>query len=373
MRTVLAKVQDWILNSAEKKSTAWAGYFLVLFLSISLFTISLYLHGEAEMVFVLLYILMIVASAALSGRGPATVAAALGALSIDYHFIRPYRAFLKSRDSFIFLGLVFILLELLLFLVSMLRQAAKEAVSQKQKAQTAVKLREETLAAVAHDLRQPLGSIQLQLQLAQRQIQKGENGAGRLEGALKAVSRLDSIIQDLLEAAKADSETLNLQTEPIDLVNVARETITQMEELAAKKAIHLRLRSPDSLPPVLADKNKIGRVFSNLIGNSLKFTPPNGTVEVTIEKCDPSHEQVRVHDSGPGVPGEKIQFLFHRNWQEKETAHLGHGLGLYICAGILKAHNGSIWYEAGLEPGSNFLFRLPMAPQKRGIGVGKYK
>jgi signal transduction histidine kinase len=109
---------------------------------------------------------------------------------------------------------------------------------------------------------------------------------------------------------------------------------------------------------VSCDRDRVVQVLENLIGNALKFTPPGGSVTLSVERA---HGDVRltVADTGPGIAEEQIPWIFDRFWTGRGKAGAGTGQGLYIAKGIVEAHGGKIWVETKAGIGSRFSFTLP--------------
>jgi signal transduction histidine kinase len=126
---------------------------------------------------------------------------------------------------------------------------------------------------------------------------------------------------------------------------------------AAEKSIGLsrHTRSPVT---VLCERDLLLRVFSNLIGNAIKFTPTGGAISVSAETLS-GQVHFSVKDSGPGIPADHLAHIFDRYWQQKDSDRRGSGLGLYIAKGIVEAHGGRIWAESKLGEGSTMHFALP--------------
>ena len=122
----------------------------------------------------------------------------------------------------------------------------------------------------------------------------------------------------------------------------------------------LRLISPDDLPPVLADRERIAQALSNLVGNAIKFSPAGSEVVVRVEVLE-REVHFSVTDRGMGMNAEQLLHAFDRFWQSSRTDRQGAGLGLAITKGIVEAHNGRIWAESQPGSGSTFHFTLPIS------------
>ncbi len=230
-------------------------------------------------------------------------------------------------------------------------------------AQQASKARDEVLGIVAHDLRSPLNSISLWLQVVERQIQKqGAELQTRSKEALGAMSnacrRMSRLIQDLLDVTRLEAGQLSLNPNPQTPASLVREAVDFAQAQAEAAGLQVHLEVADPLPPVLADRDRLLQVFSNLLGNALKFTPPGGDIWVGAGL---EGEQVRfqVRDTGPGLPPEALAHIFDRFWQASRTDNRGVGLGLSIVKGIVEAHGGQLRVESEPGQGSTFSFTIP--------------
>jgi signal transduction histidine kinase len=168
------------------------------------------------------------------------------------------------------------------------------------------------------------------------------------------------LIHDLLEVARADAGRLWIQPAPADPEVLLREALDAHCEVAAAKSITLEATADPPLPNVLADRDRIAQVFSNLIGNALKFTPSGGRVSVR-GWCAAPAVRFAVEDTGPGIPRDHQAHVFDRFWQAKNVAAMGTGLGLSIAKAIVEGHGGSISVDSTPGQGSRFEFSLPMA------------
>ena len=228
-------------------------------------------------------------------------------------------------------------------------------------ARLAVRTREEVLAVVSHDLKNPLGSIALSTQLLRRLIPSGEEGERMRNHARtieRSVERMDRLIRDLLDMASIQAGQLKLDQARYEVGELVREGLLLLEPLAIEKRIELRTWLPRERYWVCCDRERVFQVLSNLVGNALKFTPEGGTVTVVVE---PEGDFVRfsIQDTGPGIPPEALPHLFEPFWQAKDTARMGTGLGLTISRGIVETHGGWLEVESAPGLGSTFSFTLP--------------
>jgi signal transduction histidine kinase len=129
---------------------------------------------------------------------------------------------------------------------------------------------------------------------------------------------------------------------------------------AAEKSIAFSTMVEDGMPPVRADRGRLVQVLSNLVGNAVKFTLPNGRVEVRVERSN-RDALFTVSDDGPGIRPDDLPHIFERFWQPRERRREGAGLGLTIAHGIVEAHGGTIEAESAPGAGSTFRFTIPLA------------
>jgi len=239
-----------------------------------------------------------------------------------------------------------------------------------QAAERAARARDELMTVVAHDLKNPLNTIQLALHALLEDDRLGDDRFSDAErhalerhalGAVqRAAERMYRLIHDLLEVARADAGRLWIQPAPADPEELLREAVDAHCQVAAAKSITLEATTGGPLPSVLADRERIGQVFSNLIGNALKFTPRGGRVSVRGWRVG-TEVRFAVEDTGPGIAGEDQAHVFDRFWQAKNASRLGTGLGLSIAKAIVEGHGGSIRVESAPGQGSRFEFSVPMA------------
>ncbi|HSK02808.1 MAG TPA: ATP-binding protein [Kofleriaceae bacterium] len=230
-------------------------------------------------------------------------------------------------------------------------------------ARRAIKSRDDVLGVVAHDLRNPLGSILLQAEMLRSS--GGEPGSRpheRAEGIARSARRMNRLIQDLLDVTRMEAGSLSIDRARIAAGEVLGECAEAQRPLAVAASLELRLEVAPDLPDVWADRDRLQQVFENLIGNAIKFTGPGGAITVGAAPRD-GEVLCRVADTGAGISAEDLPHVFDRFWQAQRPGRHGAGLGLAIAKGIVEAHGGRIWVESTPGRGSSFFFTMPTAPR----------
>ncbi|WP_240356672.1 ATP-binding protein [Myxococcus eversor] len=262
-----------------------------------------------------------------------------------------------------------------LLTVSQLRQEAllaerihaEEARRLLEEAQRATRSREETLAVVSHDLRSPLTTIRTAAELLQRLPREGDTGTRvhkQAESIHRAATRMNRLIDDLLDLASIDTGTLSVDARPQRVEDLVREAQEQFEPQAAEKGLTL---DSDVTPGLVlrCDRERFLQAFGNLVSNAIKFTPPGPGGRIHLRAGHtPGTPGIRfsVTDSGPGLSPEAQRHLFDRHWHAAQKRRDSHGLGLSITKGIVESHGGQLLLEATSDTGSTFSFWLPTEP-----------
>ena len=227
------------------------------------------------------------------------------------------------------------------------------------KATSAVEARDAVLGIVAHDLRNPVGTIQMTTDLLLEGVLP-EEARGKYYGIIRrATDRMKHLIQDLLDVASIEAGHLSLQfalTEIAPLLAEVQETFTSEVSTRLQR---LEFEVGDDLPRVSLDRGRMIQVFVNLIGNAVKFTPEGGLITVTATAL-PDALQFTVADSGVGIAADEIEHVFDRFWQSRRARRGGAGLGLAITKGIVEAHEGTIAVASVAGEGTTFTVTLPM-------------
>ena len=227
-------------------------------------------------------------------------------------------------------------------------------------ARQAVTVREDMLKIVSHDLRNPLSTISMTADLI-RDLDVPPSERNRyLDMITRAGERMNRLIQDLLDVARIQQGGITVNLQPARLVDIVNDAMEMMMPLAFQSNVALRTDIPAHLPFVKADAERIVQLFSNLIGNALKFTPAGGTVWIAAQHTG-NKVRVSVKDTGPGIPPEHIDNIFVSIWQATKGDRRGIGYGLKIVRAIIEAHGERIGVESSPGEGAEFWFTLSVA------------
>lgn len=220
------------------------------------------------------------------------------------------------------------------------------------------RMRDEFLHSITHDLRSPMTSIRGFLEVLKEEQAGPLNQQQKsfLDIMDKSSERLLNLINDLLDTAKMEQGKFEIKPVEFDLKEVASSIVDSLKGQAMKSGIELTFECEGNDFKVYADKELIERVYTNLVGNALKFTPSGGKVTVRVFEKD-GYFLSEVEDTGEGIPPEYLDKIFDKFQQVGRKK--GTGLGLTICKYIVEAHGGKIWVESKLGEGSKFSFTIP--------------
>ena len=229
-----------------------------------------------------------------------------------------------------------------------------------QDLRAAVRARDELMAIVSHDLRNPLASIIGSATLLARS--PGDEGRSRDLGEriVKAGRRLDRLVQDLVDRARLEAgKPLAIEPAPVAVAELVKEAVENLEPLAAQHGVRVEREAPAASAEVRADAGRLQQVFSNLLNNALRYTPQGGRIAVRAKR----QEDVvvfEIADSGAGIPADALPRIFEPYWQGGgNDARRGLGLGLAVCRAVVDAHGGRIHVESELGRGTTFFISLP--------------
>ena len=229
---------------------------------------------------------------------------------------------------------------------------AEEALKQ------AISARDEVLAVVSHDLRNPVGTIAAAAELVADVPLSQERRNEHLHTIRRAAGRVNRLIQSLLDVAKIEAGKITLELSFEEINELVNDAVTQAGWLAEQEGVQLLFEEEEMPSRVHVDRNKMLQVLSNLIENALKYTPEGGRVTVSAKR-EGDNVLIVVADTGVGIEPQVLNNLFDRFWQGHRKDGKGSGLGLTIVKGILQAHGTTANVRTEVGEGSSFEFTLP--------------
>lgn len=230
--------------------------------------------------------------------------------------------------------------------------------------EAAVATRDELLAVVSHDLRNPLSVIVNCASLLQLTTIDG-NEKERIHKSAQTIRRsadqMNRLIADLLDLAQIQAGKLTVEQKPHDLGGIINYCVSMLRPLAATK--DLKGMTSAGLH-VHCDRDRVLQILANLVGNAIKFTPEGGSIFIEAQ-ISGNEARISVRDTGQGISDEELPHIFDRFWQGRRKNHAGIGLGLSIVKGLVEAHGGRLWVESKLGAGTTFFFTLSLAEPVR--------
>jgi signal transduction histidine kinase len=220
------------------------------------------------------------------------------------------------------------------------------------------------VANVSHELRTPLTSLKGLVETLRDGAVDDPQVRDRFLGTMeRETDRLIRLVNDLLVLSRADSETLNLERRPVDLIRLVQTVVGRLAPEADSRGVHL-VMDLRQVPPVAADSDRIEQVLLDLLDNALKYSPPGGTVTVGVERGQQDEVRVRVQDEGIGISAEDLARIgerFYRADRARSRAEGGSGLGLAIAQALVRAHGGRLWLDSQEGQGTVVTFALPLS------------
>jgi signal transduction histidine kinase len=232
-------------------------------------------------------------------------------------------------------------------------------------ARQATRGRDEVLAVVSHDMRNPLHTILLGTGAALEILPPDSPVRNTLESVRRAAHRGERLIRDLLDVTRLESNRMQLECTEVRVSDLLSEAAESVSATAREQGISLSVTA-DVATHVIADRYRALQVIDNLLSNAVKFTGRGGHVSVGARNVD-GEEHFWVSDNGPGIPLDQQQFMFRRFWQSRRADRRGIGLGLTIAKGIVTAHGGRIWLDSEPGKGTTFWFTFRVAGSERAV------
>lgn len=281
------------------------------------------------------------------------------------------RVLIPRAMSWLTIFITSLFLGLVLLVLRMLNERSRQKAERSrlyEEAKRAIHARDEILAAVSQDLKEPLAAIQTAAEAVMTPSDSNKINEN-IEVIKSSALAIEGFTHDVLDQTKFHDGSMVLRFEQLAVDNVLDESRLMLQSLAKKKNIRLEFNSVN--PPALAfmDRERVMRVLSNLIGNAIKFSPKNSKVVVKV-RSDQQFIFISVKDEGPGIPEKQIPEIFSGSWQARKTADQGSGIGLAVVKTIAEAHGGTVSVESHVGHGSTFTFSLPRR-RPAGANFGK--
>ena len=223
-------------------------------------------------------------------------------------------------------------------------------------------LRRDLVANVSHELKTPITALRAHLENLLDGVEQPDPAT--LQVMLAQSERLGRLVEQLLDLSRLESGDVPLERNAVDLAPLVTQVLSEIDVARSDQGVTVASELPPDLPPVYADRERIHQVLFNLLDNAVRFTPRGGRVEVKASRVD-GHCEVRVVDTGVGVPPEHLPRLFERFYRANPSRSRedgGTGIGLAIARSVVEAHGGHISAESEQGKGSTFTFDLPVAP-----------
>jgi len=346
--------------------------------------------------YIFLYLAIVAGLGVARGIWPAVAAALVSFLLVDYYFVPPYYTFTIADETDVVNLVVFVAVAALVGTLGSLRRLAQHRAEQlaetlrratvelenlnreqAQAAEVAVRLaqtqqqvhvlektdqlRRELLANVSHELRTPLGTILTGVSSQAERPDIPNDSRDELQAVVREAERLERLVSDMLDLARIEGHALKLNVDEIELSDAISAATSRLSRTSPGRRVEVTLRIEECT--VIADWDRLGQIFDNLLTNADRFSPADAPVAVEAFSDEHSMVVIEVSDLGPGIaPGDR-EHLFERFFRPqggKTGERAGTGLGLAIVRGLVEAHGGRIWLEdASPNVGARFRFTLP--------------
>lgn len=232
-----------------------------------------------------------------------------------------------------------------------------------------LQFKDQILAMLAHDLRNPLTATSIALETLERDCNP-KDGVERLTPQLTArllnhartqTRAIDRMITDILQAARGIGSDARIHPHKLDLGALCLDVLDDLQNRFQEKSQQVEKDIPSDLPMIWADGERIRQVLTNLLDNAVKYTPPGGTIQLVALHRTTQKVQVSVGDNGPGIPPENQERIFEERFRlKRDEDKAGYGIGLSLCQRIIRSHYGQIWVDSTSNHGSCFHFTLPV-------------
>ncbi|MFP4100494.1 PAS domain S-box protein [Coleofasciculus sp.] len=255
--------------------------------------------------------------------------------------------------------------EAVAFILDISDRKQSEAIFKRQSQELAQanRLKDEFLATLSHELRTPLNSILGLAKLLPMRRLNEEKMARALETISRNTQSLAQLIEDVLDMSDIITGELTLDVSPVELLPIIQRAIASIRAAAEAKTLQIEMQLDASVAPILGDASRLQQVVWNLLSNAVKFTPKGGQIQVRLEQIE-DQAQIQVIDTGIGINGELLPFVFDRFRQGDGSltrSYGGIGMGLAIVRYLVELQGGTVWAESpGSGQGATFTVRFPL-------------
>jgi signal transduction histidine kinase len=241
-----------------------------------------------------------------------------------------------------------------------LRRSFNRERDARSEAERANLLKEEFIGVISHDLRDPLSPMNLSLVVLRKLLSPGLSGSADtvLRSMERAITQMRGLVTSLLDVSALEAGKMTLHRTSFSVLDLFHDCAEVLTPLALDKHIALRVTLPETDIRVTADREHLLQVYSNLVGNAIKFTDEGGDIQLALEETDDT-VIFRVEDTGQGIAAEDLPQIFDRFRKARGSKGAGFGLGLAIAKGIVEAHGGTIHVLSTPGKGSTFWFQIP--------------
>lgn len=236
--------------------------------------------------------------------------------------------------------------------------------------QEQLRFKDQTIAMLAHDLRNPLAAAAIALETLELSFAPNDARATHLTPQIAArllshartqTLEINRMVTDLLRAAQHTSAGFQIQPKKLDLRNLCQEAVSHLRSRLDAKSQHLKTDIPNDLPCAYADGDQVRQVLINLLDNAIKYTPEGSLIQIAMLHRTTQKIQVSVCDDGPGIPAKSQEQIFEDQFRlERDQHQEGYGIGLALCRRVVQSHYGQIWVDSKPNQGSCFHFTLPV-------------
>ncbi|MBR2239122.1 MAG: hybrid sensor histidine kinase/response regulator [Prevotella sp.] len=256
--------------------------------------------------------------------------------------------------------------ELTIRVFHQIKLVAARRIIEKQNAElrATISNRDKMYSVIAHDLRSPMASIRMVLNLVVNAVPADMVGPELfelLDKANKESEEVHDLLDNLLKWTKSQTGRLNVVTQDLDLNDIIPGVVDIFEMIAMTKNIKLNYQAPGSPLVVRADNDMLKTIVRNFMSNAVKFSPEGSSVEITMRKENDEFAKISIHDHGVGIAPERIAGIFHKGDTTYGTSgEEGSGLGLQLCADFAAKNGGDVMAESVLGEGSTFSVLVPL-------------